>query len=515
MNNLLKATILILFSMCFLVAAKADITSTNSLASSKLESGYIHITPNDHLFYVLARSKTATAPLAIFLNGGPGASSMTGAFMTNGPYRLLQPFHHDDDMQIKENRWSWNKIANVVYLDQPRYVGYSYGDGPYVTSLKDAGHDFLNWLQLFYQRYPEFAQRPLYLTGESFAGAYVAEYAHQILQHNKQHPENSIYLSGLFIQSGAIGDDQRYGLDVSPQYQLHFLCKQNMLAASECTPQLEGNLWDTLKLCMLDIADSKKIPTATVKISDVYAAAKSSKTCKKYFDEVSLHTKMQAFKVPDSPNIPEPIRGKVVQEPIDRMEFSAASKIRHYLAYSPGPWNMKLVCQPSGGFPPWCYDDYKVTKFFNDPVTKSQLGKGLIPGHVQWEFAKFLIPLTLIGTKTPVWTIEAYYTEALKNNIPVVFVFGKNDWNINYLSAQVISNQIAYKAYGQVIFKQLPSPISSMKALTVGDHQRVGEYQTLQNFTFAQIDDAGHIIGMDQPEIIYKLFSVLLSKSIG
>ena len=515
MRIFFQIVVLLLFLLVFIKNVQsADKSNLDILKSPELTSGYIPITKKDNLFYLLARSTKKNAPLVIFLNGGPGASSMTGAFVGNGPYLLSQPFSHDIDFELVKNPWSWNKIANVVYLDQPRYVGYSYGDGKYITSLPDAGQDFLRWLQLFYQRYPEFKQRPLYLTGESFAGAYIAEYSHQILQYNKNNPKNNIELAGLFIQAGVIGDDERYGLDSPPIYQLLFLCTQNLLPQKACDIKQKNNLINKLKSCVANISDYKHISPEKVKISDIHALDRISQNCREYLHEMANKLKTQSFTVPDSSAISKDIRGQVIQEPVDTIEFHEDSQVRQYLGYSPGPYNMKLACKPSGGFPPWCYDNYKITKFFNDADVKSLLGNKLIPPQVQWEFAKYLIPITLIGSKSPIWPIESYYAEALENDVKIFFVFGKNDWSINYLSGQFIVNKITAKAYHQRIFNLLPEPLDSMTKLTTSDHKHAGEIKSFQNVSFVQIDDAGHMIGMDQPEIIYKLFSSLVSRGL-
>lgn len=476
-----------------------------------LISGYIPITDKDNLFYLLVRSKNTKAPLVVFLNGGPGASSMTGAFVANGPYLLSKPFSHDTKFQLRQNSWSWNKLANVVYLDQPRYVGYSYGNGNYLTSLDEAGHDFIKWLQLFYQRYPQFKQRALYLTGESFAGAYIAEYSHQILEHNKIHPQDCIKLSGIFIQSGVIENNSEYS-DTSPLYQLHFLCAQQMLPTSACDSTLQNSLKNTLDLCLADIAKSKHVSLDEVKIIDLYTLGNKNKKCTEYIHEITTQPKTQQYKIPNILTIPRSVRGQIVEEPVDKMEFARDSQIQHYLGYSPCLANVKLECQPSGGFPPCGFDNYKITKFFNTPEIKLWLGNKLIPPTVRWEFAKYLIPLTLIGSKRPIWPIESYYAEALQNNVRIIFAFGKDDWISNYSSAQEITNRITFKAYGKLIFSQLPAPIPSMHKFIMNNNQAVGEYKSLNNITFVQIDDAGHMIGINQPEAVYKLLFLLITK---
>ena len=478
-----------------------------TLNSDELEPGYLQVTNKDNLFYLLVRAKISNAPLVIYFAGGPGASSIAPAFLENGPWNLNNPFHHEKNYKLTKNTWSWNKIANLVYLDQPRYVGFSYGEGAYSASTQAAGHDFLAWLRLFYQRYPEFIRRPLYLSGESFAGVYIGEYAHQVLQYNRQHPQNPINLSGLLVQSGKIGDES----DVSPYYQLFFLCTQGMLSTNACQLKQRDNLRSILDGCVDNIANSKHIPPNEVKISDLTSARNLSKLCRQYLEEVELHYKATYITIPNLPIFPEKIRGQTVPKPIGTVEFSKTSQVRRFLGYSPNPYNVRLTCKPNVDYPPWCYDNYKINHFFNDKFVNFWLGRDIIPSHVTWQFANFLVAASL--ETSPIIGLSDYYIEALRNGIKAIFIYGKNDWVMNYFVTQVISNRIAYQAYGIPLFSQLPASPSELKSLTVIDgHERryAGEYQTVLNFTFAQIDGAGHMVGMDRPAAVYKLFDEFL-----
>ena len=71
-----------------------------------------------------ARQNPQNAPLAIWLNGGPGVSSMNGLFAENGPC-----FVNDDSRSTRLNEWSWNNKVNMLYVDQPNQVGFSF-DSP-------------------------------------------------------------------------------------------------------------------------------------------------------------------------------------------------------------------------------------------------------------------------------------------------------------------------------------------------------------------------------------------------
>jgi hypothetical protein len=60
--------------------------------------------------------------------------------------------------------------ANVIYLEQPSGVGFSYG-GNYTSGDIAAAEDNYAFLQGFFEKFPEYAHNPLYITGESYAGA--------------------------------------------------------------------------------------------------------------------------------------------------------------------------------------------------------------------------------------------------------------------------------------------------------------------------------------------------------
>ena len=57
----------------------------------------------------------------VWFNGGPGCSSLLGWIQENGPYVV-----EDGERTFHENAFSWNKEANVLYIESPVAVGYSY-----------------------------------------------------------------------------------------------------------------------------------------------------------------------------------------------------------------------------------------------------------------------------------------------------------------------------------------------------------------------------------------------------
>jgi hypothetical protein len=73
------------------------------------------------------------------LNGGPGCSSSTGLLFELGPCAVAH-----DGANTTWNKYSWTESANMIFLDSPVQVGYSYG-GKTINNSQDTAKDS-TWL---------------------------------------------------------------------------------------------------------------------------------------------------------------------------------------------------------------------------------------------------------------------------------------------------------------------------------------------------------------------------------
>ncbi|KAJ7812745.1 Alpha/Beta hydrolase protein [Mycena olivaceomarginata] len=131
--------------------------------------------PNNTLFFWALENKPgsltaakSTEPWGIWLNGGPGSSSMVGFFLENGPIRIAA-----DGTVSQNTQYSWDKVADYFWIDQPVGVGFSTADAAgYIADEDQMGADFVNGFLLanLVKVFPSLATRPLHLTGESYAG---------------------------------------------------------------------------------------------------------------------------------------------------------------------------------------------------------------------------------------------------------------------------------------------------------------------------------------------------------
>ncbi|TYG67521.1 hypothetical protein ES288_D05G082700v1 [Gossypium darwinii] len=159
------------------------------------------------LFYYFVespRNSLSNNPLILGLNGGPGCSSLGyGAMSELGPFRV-----NSDGQTLFRNDFAWNNVANVIFLESPAGVCFSFSNTSSNTSsdYDNAGdtttaidtYTFLvNWLE----RFPQYKSRDFFIAGESYAGHYVPQLASTILYNNENTNQTVINLKGIAIRS--------------------------------------------------------------------------------------------------------------------------------------------------------------------------------------------------------------------------------------------------------------------------------------------------------------------------
>ncbi|KAL5531955.1 hypothetical protein ACEPAF_5518 [Sanghuangporus sanghuang] len=139
----------------------------------------------------------STDPWIIWLQGGPGSSSLLGLILENGPLRL------QNDLSFKYNNYSWNNLADTFWVDNPVGSGYSTADSTgYVLDDDQMGTDFVQFLSNLVKIFPSLATRLLIIAGESYAGRWIP-YATKAIFSTPNSPVN---LSRIAIGDGTIGN---------------------------------------------------------------------------------------------------------------------------------------------------------------------------------------------------------------------------------------------------------------------------------------------------------------------
>jgi len=237
-NNKTLLKLLVLGLMTVLISSKTD---SKIFFGEDQESGILDLGNGDDMFYWLfnSRSKPSEDPLVIWLTGGPGCSSELALFYENGPYTI------NDDLSLKRNEFSWNSMANLLYVDQPVGTGFSHARDPthYARNENMVAENFYRFLIKFMATYPSLKGRGLYITGESYAGHYIPAIADFIVRH----PDEALNLKGVAIGNGWVDPYDQY-----PAY-IEFARENNLVstpsyyvlkgAMTACQGLIKTGLW--------------------------------------------------------------------------------------------------------------------------------------------------------------------------------------------------------------------------------------------------------------------------------
>ncbi|XP_006506682.1 probable serine carboxypeptidase CPVL isoform X4 [Mus musculus] len=134
--------------------------------NDKSYAGYITVnqTYNSNLFFWFfpARMQPEDAPVVLWLQGGPGGSSMFGLFVEHGPYIITS------NMTVVARDFPWTFTLSMLYIDNPVGTGFSFTDHfqGYATSEDDVAQDLYSALIQFFTLFPEYAKNDFYVTGE-------------------------------------------------------------------------------------------------------------------------------------------------------------------------------------------------------------------------------------------------------------------------------------------------------------------------------------------------------------
>lgn len=288
--------------------------SGKSLCDSKVKQhhGYFKIKggKNKNYFYWLfeSRGNPSKDPLVMWLSGGPGCSSELALFSENGPCTV-----NADGSTTKPNIHSWNKNANIVFVDQPAGTGFSYGSGlgDYDHKESEVAEDLYHFMQELVSQKPQYRSNPFYVFGESYAGHFVPATAHRIYQGNKGKDGEYIALKGFGIGNGLT--------DPEVQYKYYPKMAFNSgTAPSRVTRQRYNEMKQAVPMCIKAIKNCQK---------DSSVCGSAMANC-----NVALITPVQATGM----NL----------------------------------YDMRKKCT----YPPLCYDFSHVKKYLNSPKVKKILG---------------------------------------------------------------------------------------------------------------------------------------------
>ena len=203
--SILVVTVCNAFRNDYTIEASSDqITSLPGLDSATLSkynmfSGYIDVYPQHnrsiHYWFVESLNDSKNDPVAIWTNGGPGASGMIGFFTEQGPFRPLK------NLSLMINPYSWINIMSMIFIESPAGVGFSFSNDTSDYNIGDnkTAIDNYHFIQGWLNKYPNYLQNDFYITSESYGGHYMPTLAKQIIDGNKAGNKPIINFKGVFV----------------------------------------------------------------------------------------------------------------------------------------------------------------------------------------------------------------------------------------------------------------------------------------------------------------------------
>lgn len=188
-----------------------DLSEFGWKGENAMHSGFLALNSDKSrstfFWYSESLDRNASAPLLLWLQGGPGASSLFGMFTEIGPFGIKA------GGVLEPRAVTWNQHYHLLFLDNPVGTGFSFTDseGGFISSHEEAGKDLDDALSQFFELFPALRGNDFYVTGESYAGKWVPSCGFTIHERNKARaPEKRINLQGISIGDGAISPARQF-----------------------------------------------------------------------------------------------------------------------------------------------------------------------------------------------------------------------------------------------------------------------------------------------------------------
>ena len=208
----------------------------------KSYSGFADVSENEHIFFWFFETRNgdpAEAPLTLWINGGPGSSSMIGLWQELGPCGV------DYNGNVYNNPFSFSNVSNMIFIDEPVTTGISYsipvsgytddqgnvislptpecpdyaGDtcGTYnipdplltANSTPNAAPNVWKTLQGFMGAFPQYSRNGFHFTTESYGGHYGPVFSTYFEDQNAAGAGHNISLESVFIGNGWYGESRK------------------------------------------------------------------------------------------------------------------------------------------------------------------------------------------------------------------------------------------------------------------------------------------------------------------
>ncbi|OWZ24694.1 Serine protease [Phytophthora megakarya] len=440
--------------------------------TARLFSGYLPLNNGGHAFYFLAESQSSSSqsdPVLLWLNGGPGASSLSGCFSENGPLLV-----NKDGKTLRVNKFAWNQKANLLCIESPVGVGFSYNSsGVYEADDLSQAQDLQDALQKFFGKFPWLRENDFVVSGESYGGVYVPTTALAILKGNAATTDQSqkINLKKFVVGNGV---NEYMGLSTTMYAYYHGL--------------LSTDMYQKFRASCPDFREFEKSPLAAPGIGSDNNPECTSAT----MDVLStlVYDRINMYDVYGScAGSPKEDIQRLVKEILTP---SAAGKMPH----------------PVGNTMDLCLDNKHLEAYFNlaevrdsmhanptlahwsadalTTATMDTIGSVLGVDHPMLQHPQMLkYTPTMNGEVTPLWR------QLLESGVKGVIYHGDAD-----LVCNALGGLWAVESLGLPRLKP-----RSAWTYTEGDSKQTGGFvEMFKGITYVTVKGAGHLVPMDEPK---------------
>jgi carboxypeptidase C (cathepsin A) len=434
-------------------------------------TGYADVSENEHIFFWFFEARNqdpSTAPLTVWINGGPGSSSMIGLWQELGPCGV------DSNGNVYNNPYSWSNASNMIFIDQPVMVGFSYSEAipgyidpnsnqlvqlpsaecpdyaagscatyssPNYTltanSTDAAAPNFWKTLQGFMGAFPQYSREEFLFTTESYGGHYGPIFNEYIETQNAKNISGAkkINLGAVLIGNG--------WYDPIIQYQAYYnftVFPGNTYDYSPFNKSVQQQLYNNL------YGKGNCIDGLT------YCAESGINEICSYYDN---------FCFLEVENIYDVV--------LNRDEYDMRE-----LMPDPFPYNF--------------YVDY-----LNTPHVQQAIGA----------FVNFSDSNTAVGNAfgttgddgRKLQTV-ADMLKLIEANLTVIMYTGDADYNCNWLGGEVVANEIGAPGFKKAGYTNI----------TTSDGVVHGQVKQAGKFAFARIYESGHEVPFYQPVVSLEMF---------
>ncbi|KND90655.1 Carboxypeptidase S1 [Tolypocladium ophioglossoides CBS 100239] len=478
-------------------------TCKTAFDKQKQYTGWVNI-PGDfptNLFFWFVEARNPTDSLTVWLNGGPGSSSMYGFFAGNGPCEIIEKGLDNYDTAARE--WGWDRASNMLFIDQPNQVGFSYDTPTNGTKSMINGSDSSPAWNLV---------NGTFSTNSGNSTANTTQIAAMAVWHTVQgflttfpryQPRaNASMAVNLFAESyGGV-----YGPIFAETWQAQNQKRLTGALSRNSTLELRLTSLGIVNGCVDRILQVPMYPTFAN--NNTYGVkAMSNEEAKFYLNKFAgnagckdLLTQCQTAATQKDPE------GKGDQPDVNDVcsQASEACNDIEGAYYSSGRGAYDLAAASADPQPALFFADYlnqgSVQKAIgapvnytvdNDSVSKSFLSTGDVSrgGNI------------------------GRLANLLKSGVRVGLIYGDRDYICNWFGGEAVSLAIAQQAGGDYAAK---FPAAGYAPIIANDSYVGGEVRQYGNLSFSRVYQAGHSVAWYQPETAFQLFArIMMGKSVS